>query len=86
LKKHIAALVIGIVVGISVVFGSGAVFAAKPGPAPAPHRHYIMVNEEKVYVGPDFCEVAASEQGWVAYHYKVHLTNIGEVFSEDCPL
>ena len=83
-ERKIAALALGLTLGLGIAFSSGVVFAAKPGPAPTPHRHYVMVNDEKVYVGPNFCATPASEQGWIAYHHKVHLGGNGEVFPEPC--
>ena len=72
MKKYIASLALGTAIGIAVVFGSGVVSAAGPTPVGA-HRHYIVVNEERVYVGPNFCELDATAQGFAAFHAQVHL-------------
>ena len=87
MKTRFAALVFGVTFGVSLALGSGAAFADKPGPVPPPHRHYVLVNDSKVYVGPNFCAVPASEQGWVAFHHKVHVTDPGlvDVLAEGCP-
>lgn len=70
----------------TLVAGAGAAVAAAPPPVGA-HHHYILVNEAKVYVGPNFCAIPASEQGFAAFHAKVHLTDPGlvDVRAERCP-
>ena len=87
MKKHLAALALGTTLGIGFILGSGAISAQKPTPVAA-HRHFIVVNEEKVYLGPNFCDLDAAEQGFAGFHHKVHLTDpgINDVDSEGCPI
>jgi hypothetical protein len=85
MKTRIAALIFGVTIGTSLVLGSGAALADKPTPVNA-HRHYIMVNGAKVYIGPNFCDIDALAQGFAAFHHHVHLTDPGliDVLSEPC--
>jgi len=76
-----------LMMGATLVAGAGIVAAAPPEPPTRAHRHYITVNGEKVYVGPNFCAVPANVTGWAAYHTQVHLTDPGltDVSAEGCP-
>lgn len=85
-------LVSTVIVGAAfAVSGLGAIGAptasADAPPLVRAHRHYILVNEARVYVGPDFCSNAAPAQGFAAFHKNVHLTDPGlvDVRSEACP-
>ena len=75
---------VGVLVGAFSAVTPNA-FADAPTPV-GPHRHYILVADEKVYVGPNFCDVDASAQGFYGFHHKVHLTDPGmvDVKSEGC--
>jgi len=86
MKARIAALIFGVAFGLALVFGSGAAQADKPPPIGA-HRHYVLVNDSKVYIGPNFCDVDAAAQGFEPFHLKVHVTDPGlvDVLSEGCP-
>ena len=87
MKARLFALIFGLVLGLAGVLGPRAAIADQPGPPPQPHRHYILVDGAKVYVGPNFCEVSESIQGWTSFHYMVHLTDPGliDVSAEGCP-
>lgn len=81
-----------VVVAAAITFSGLSALNAPSASADAPplvgrHRHYILVNEEKVYIGPNFCDIAASDQGFAAFHKHVHLTDPGvvDVRSEACP-
>jgi hypothetical protein len=77
--------------GIAIVAGGVAntaidVSADRPAPIGA-HRHYkFAANGDKVYVGPNFCDVDASAQGFYGFHQKVHVTDPGlnDILSEGC--
>ena len=86
IKHHVLVWLASLLIGASLVFVSGEVSAQKPSLVGA-HQHFITVNGEKVYVGPNFCEVDASAQGFSGFHHKVHLTDPGlvNVNSEGCP-
>jgi hypothetical protein len=83
---RIAALLLGITVGLGVMATSGRVTADSPAPVP-PHRHYkLLASGEKVYVGPRFCDNIAASQGFYRFHQRVHLTDpgINDIKSESC--
>lgn len=87
MKRSFPALFSGLIVGAALVATVGEATADAPPPVPA-HRHYkLAASGEKVYVGPNFCEVAASAQGFYGFHAKVHLTDPGtnDILSESCP-
>ena len=66
--------------------GVGVVQADPPAPVGA-HRHFITDSAgNKVYVGPNFCDIDATAQGFAGFHHKVHLTDPGlvDVLSEGC--
>ena len=77
--------IVSLLVGSGLLASAGVALAAAPIPVGA-HRHFILVNDEKVYVGPNFCELDATEQGFAGFHRKVHLTDPGlvDVKSEGC--
>lgn len=75
--------IVSLLVGSGLLVSAGVALAAAPTPVPA-HRHYTLVNDEKVYVGPNFCELDAAEQGFAGFHHKVH-ADLGLVESEGCP-
>lgn len=82
---------LSIMAGVAIVAGGIAntaidVSADKPAPV-VPHRHYkFTASGEKVYVGPNFCDVEASAQGFYGFHHNVHLTDPGlnDIHSEAC--
>ena len=85
MKTKLLALVAGIAISSGFVLGAGIVQAEKPAPTPTAHRHYILAgNGEKVYVGPNYCDIQVNDQGFTAFHQKVHVPNIGTVVSEGC--
>jgi len=86
MRTKLTALLVGVTVGTAVALGSGVVSAERPGPVGA-HRHFIVENGVNVYVGPNFCDVDAAEQGFAGFHHKVHITDPGlvDVMSEGCP-
>lgn len=87
MRTRLIALFTGLALGVGVaVAGSLSVEADRPAPVGA-HRHYVETSSGgKVYIGPNFCEVNASAQGFAAFHHKVHLTDPGivDVRSEPC--
>jgi hypothetical protein len=82
-KLRVAALALGITLGVGASWTGFWGVAAEDNNPPSPeglrpHRHFTLKDDgEKVYVGPNFCANAATEQGWAAYHDKVHITAIG---------
>ena len=86
MKAKITALITALAVGTVVMLGVGVV-EANPPSLVRPHRHYIESSAgEKVYMGPNFCDVTASDQGFAAFHHKVHVKDPGlvDVKSEPC--
>ena len=74
LRNKLLALFTGIAIGTPVVVGTSTVQAEKPTTGAPLHRHYIeQPDGTRVYVGPDVCANLALQQGWAAYHVKVHL-------------
>jgi hypothetical protein len=62
------------------------VAADPPASVPA-HRHYKYSGSgEKVYVGPNFCDNAATKNGFSNFHRNVHLVDpgINDIWSEPC--
>lgn len=87
MKRSILALIPGLIVGAVLVATVGEAAADAPEPVP-PHRHYkLAANGEKVYVGPNFCDIEAAAQGFYGFHHKVHATDPGvnDILSEGCP-
>jgi hypothetical protein len=74
-KLRIAALALGITLGVGASWmGFWGVAAEDNSPPPVgPHRHYTVTDGQKVYIGPNFCDNAATEQGFAAFHHKVHI-------------
>jgi hypothetical protein len=62
------------------------VSSSEPAPPVAPHRHYFIAgNGEKVYVGPDFCNIDATKNGFAQFHANVHISAIPvDVHGERC--
>ncbi len=86
MKRGILALISGSIVG-SVLLVTVGVAAADAPPSVAPHRHFkYAANGEKVYVGPNFCDVEAAAQGFYGFHAKVHAQDPGvnDIQSEPC--
>lgn len=87
MRIRLIALLVGVALGVGpAVAGALSVEADKPPPVGA-HRHYQVTSSgAKAYIGPDFCEVNASAQGFAAFHHKVHVTDPGsvDVLSEPC--
>jgi hypothetical protein len=88
---RLAALLLGITIGLEVVAMSGIMIArhvAADSPQPvSPHRHYkLSASGEKIFVGPNFCTNAATAQGFDAFHRNVHVTDPGmnDIKSEPC--
>jgi hypothetical protein len=87
MKRSILTLLSGLIVGAALVGTVGEAAANAPAPVP-PHRHYkFAANGEKVYVGPNFCDVDAAAQGFYGFHAKVHVTDpgINDISPEPCP-
>ena len=83
---RIAALLLGITIGLGVMAISGPVAADTPTPVPA-HRHFkYNASGEKVYVGVNFCDNAATADGFSSFHYNVHVIDPGmnDILSEPC--
>ena len=59
--------------------------AEEPGLVAA-HRHYVIQEDgSKLYIGPNFCTNAATDQGFAAFHQNVHAADISlDVWSEGC--
>jgi hypothetical protein len=83
-KLRIAALALGITLGVGASWMGFWGVAAEDNNPPSPenlvpHRHFTFKDDgvTKVYVGPNFCANAATEQGWAAYHYNVHVIDPG---------
>lgn len=78
-------VVLGFLLFLVVVVAGQSAFgaltaSADPAPPVGRHRHYILNgNGERVYVGPDFCNVDATEIGFAQYHARVHVTDPGKV-------
>ena len=86
MRSKLVALFAGLAMGASLFVGLGGAQADAPPPIGA-HRHFkIAASGEKVYVGPNFCDVSASDQGFYGYHYKVHAKDpgINDILSEGC--
>jgi len=86
MKRSILTLLSGLIVGSALLATVGDATADAPGPVGA-HRHYrLAANGDKVYVGPNFCDVEAAAQGFYGFHAKVHLTDpgINDILSEGC--
>ena len=80
-----------VVVAAAITFSGMSALSAPSASAAAPdlvdrHRHYILVNEARVYVGPNFCDIAAADQGFAGVHKEVHLKDPGlvDVRNEAC--
>ena len=90
MRTKVFALLAGLALGTAAMVGVGVVQAEKPDFGGADHRHYFLAgNGEKVYIGPDICDISMSEQGWEAFHLKVHVATAGAklaVARENCPL
>lgn len=76
MRKTVLGMAAAAVLGVG--FFTGTAYA-DPAPPVPPHRHYIVVNGEQVNVGPDFCHVDASANGFAQFHANVHLTDPGTV-------
>jgi hypothetical protein len=80
---------VSVSLGVALLIAAVLPALAEPAPVVKPHRHYIIQGGEKVYVGPNFCEVAASDQGFYEFHANVHkgLPELAavDVKSEPCP-
>jgi hypothetical protein len=51
------------------------------------HRHFTLGEDgTKTYIGPNFCDNAATDQGFAAFHQNVHIAVIGldNVLGEPC--
>jgi hypothetical protein len=75
MRTKVLALLAGLGIGVTAMVGVGVVQADKPDvPDNVPlHLHFFeTANGEVVWVGPNVCETEMDEQGWVAYHIKVH--------------
>jgi hypothetical protein len=92
-KLRIAALALGITLGVGASWMGFWGVAAEDNNPPSPdgvvpHRHFTLKDDgAKVYVGPNFCANAATEQGWAAYHWNVHRAQAGiinEIIAERC--
>ena len=86
--NRLIALLAGFAIGLGTVVASGGLDAEADRPAPVgAHRHYVIDSgDSRVYIGPNFCEVNASAQGFAAFHQKVHVKDPGlvDVLSEPC--
>ena len=41
---------------------------------PGAHRHFTFAGDgEKVYVGPNYCDIQVNDRGFNAFHQKVHV-------------
>lgn len=86
MKRYLFVFLASVLIGTAFAFASGGVSAEKPPPIGA-HRHFIVSSSgDKVYVGPNFCDVGASAQGFYGFHNKVHVKDPGlvDVMSEAC--
>ena len=88
MSNRLIALLGGLAIGIGTVIATGALDAEAERPAPVgAHRHFIIDSSgSKVYIGPNFCDVEASAQGFASFHRKVHVEDPGlvDVDSESC--
>jgi hypothetical protein len=74
-KLRVAALALGITLGVGASWmGFWGVAAEDNSPPPVGrHRHYTVTDGTKTYVGPNFCDNAATDQGFYAFHLNVHV-------------
>lgn len=89
MRTKILALLAGVAIGLVGVAGAGVVQAEKPDATGVPlHRHYFFAaSGDKVYIGPNICELPMSEQGWAAFHLMVHRGQANEnlqIQAESC--
>lgn len=88
MPNRLIALLVGFVVGLGAVVSSGGFDAEAGRPELVrAHRHYVInAGGSKVYIGPNFCENLAADQGFAAFHHKVHVKDPGlvDVLSEPC--
>jgi hypothetical protein len=63
-----------------------SVTSAEPAPPVGRHRHYVIASSgEKVYIGPDFCNMDVTTTGFAQFHANVHLSlNPPAVLGEAC--
>jgi hypothetical protein len=84
---RIAALALGLTLGI-VASGMGLWQAQADNDAPivGPHRHYVIEDGVKEYIGPNFCDNERNSQGFYNFHANVHLnmTDDRDVRFEGC--
>jgi hypothetical protein len=88
-KLRIAALALGITLGVGASWVGfwGVAAEGNSPPLLSAHRHYTLGEDgTKTYVGPNFCENAATDQGFAAFHQNVHAAVIGQdnVLGEKC--
>ena len=69
MRTKVLALLAGVAIGVTAIAGAGVVQAEKPTTTVPLHMHYFTAaNGERVWVGPNVCEMPMSEQGWDAFH------------------
>jgi hypothetical protein len=88
-KLRLAALALGITLGVGASWMGFWGVAAEDNSPPivVRHRHYKLAEDgTKTYVGPNFCDNAATDQGFAAFHQNVHIAVIGldNVLGEPC--
>jgi hypothetical protein len=77
MRTKLLALFVGVAIGTATILGVGIAQADKPTTTSMPHVHFMDVNGELVMIGPNVCDHEFSEQGWVAFHQKVHIGVFG---------
>jgi hypothetical protein len=88
-KLRIAALALGITLGVGASWmGFWQAQADNDARPVLPHRHYVIEDGVKEYIGPNFCVNGSTSQGFYNFHWNVHLnmTDDLEVKREDCLL
>jgi len=54
-----------------------SVTSAEPAPPVGAHRHWFeAANGEQVWIGPNFCEMDVTRNGFAQFHANVHVSSI----------
>ena len=76
MRPSLRRTIIGAVVGAGIAAAVILPVLAAPAPPVGAHRHFIITaSGQKVYVGPNFCEIPTTETGFAQFHANVHRGN-----------